>query len=206
MVSRKSVENQLNRIGCNFRFWGRGEIRELSKLLLEGETIAQCVNGRYEGGFAMLCATDCRVLLIDHKPLQFLTIEDIRYDMVTQFNFSYRLIDATIHVYTNSTQALEFSSWNKLRLHKLLRYAQQRVMEVRWHEEQLEQRQYQQQFSSGQVPAGQLAPGQAAQAVPSAFANLRPKLGQYTYSKLPHFAHQSYQHTHSRTSMRGVGY
>lgn len=131
MVTRDVVDNQLKRIGCNYRWWGRAEIRELANILLPTETIAQCVNGHYEGGFAMLCVTDHRLLLIDRKPM-FLTLEDIRFDMISEIDFSARMLDGTVHVIT-PTHKLMFTAWNQTRLRRLLDYTQERVMEIRQH-------------------------------------------------------------------------
>jgi len=131
MVTREEIEQQLKRIGCNYRWWGRAEIRELAKILLPEETIAQCVNGRYEGGFAMLCVTDHRILLVDRKPM-FLTLEDIRFDMISEIDFSARMLDCTIHVIT-PTHKLAFTAWNQVRLRRLMEYTQERVMEIRQH-------------------------------------------------------------------------
>lgn len=131
MVTQRLIDEQLNAIGCNYRWWGRAEIRELAKILLPEETIAQCVNGHYEGGFAMLCVTDHRVLLIDRKPM-FLTLEDIRFDMISEIDFSSRLMDSTLHVIT-PTHKLSFTAWNQTRLRRLVDYTQQRVMEIRQH-------------------------------------------------------------------------
>src|ERR1700733_4215990 len=99
MVSLQSVEEQLKRLGCNFKFWGRAEIKELSVVLMPDEAIAQCTNGHYEGGFALLVATDRRIILIDRKPM-FLTLEAISYDMIAEINFNHRLIDSTIRIFT----------------------------------------------------------------------------------------------------------
>lgn len=131
MVSLNQVEEQLKRVGCNFRFWGRPEIRELCNILMQGETITQCVNGRYEGGFALLVATDHRLLLIDKKPM-FLTLEDIRYDMVSEMDYSAQLLGATVHIITPNRK-LSFTAWNQARLRKMMNHIQQRVMEVRQH-------------------------------------------------------------------------
>ena len=129
MVSIKYVENQLKRVGCNFRFWGRPEIRELANILLPDEIIAGCTNGRYEGGFALLCVTNMRMLLVDRKPM-FLTLEDIRFDMIAEIDFSARLIDSTLRVITPN-RTLIFTAWSNQRLRKILNYTQQRVMEIR---------------------------------------------------------------------------
>jgi hypothetical protein len=129
MVTLAYVEEQLKRIGCNFRFWGRAEVRELANILLPEEIIAGCTNGRYEGGAALLVATDLRLLLVDRKPM-FLAIEDIRFDMIAEMDYSSRLFDSTIRVIT-PTRTLAFSAWNGQRLRGILNYAQERVLEVR---------------------------------------------------------------------------
>lgn len=139
MINLHEVEEQLRRVNCNFRFWGRPEIRELCHILMEGETIAQAVNGRYENGFAMLVATDHRLLLIDKKPM-FLTLEDIRFDMIAEIDFSAQLLDCTVKIITPN-RTLVFTSWNQGRLRIALNYTQQRVSEIRQH---YLQRQFQQ--------------------------------------------------------------
>jgi hypothetical protein len=131
MISLRQVEEQLKHVGCNFKFWGRAEIRELSNVLMPDEIIAQATNGTYEGGFAMLCVTNYRVLLIDRKPM-LLTIEDIRYDMLSEVDYHNRLMGATIRIFT-PMRNLVFSSWSNVRLRKCLNYIQQRVMEIRSH-------------------------------------------------------------------------
>ena len=129
-----SLEEQLKRIGCNFRFWGKAELRELANVLLPGETINHCINGMYEGGFAMLCATDQRVLLIDKKPM-YLTIEDIRFDMIAELDYNHRLLNASTLICTPN-KTLRFTAYNHARLRKFYLYVQQRVMDIRQHYQQ----------------------------------------------------------------------
>ena len=130
MISKQAVEEQLQRIGCNFRFWGRSEVNELDRILMEDEIIAECVNGEYVNGFAMLLVTNHRLLLVDKKPFLYLTVEDLRYEMITEFNFNRRLFNASINIYT-ANKTLTFTSWNQHRLRKLLEYIQARVLEMR---------------------------------------------------------------------------
>ena len=129
MIDLRALEDQLKRAGCNFRFWGRSEIKELQRILMPGETVVHGVNGHYVGGFAFLCVTDRRLLLIDHKPM-YLTLEDIRFDMIAEVDYSYRLMDATIRVYTPN-KSFVFTSWSQHKLRELASYTQQRVMEIR---------------------------------------------------------------------------
>ncbi len=129
MVTTQEVQRQLKAIGVDFYFWGRPELRELVHILVPGETLTHCVKGRYEGGFALLVATDRRLLLIDKKPF-YLTLEDIRYDMVSEVDFSHRLMDATVRICTVS-KTLRFTSMRNTNLRKLTAYLQDRVMAVR---------------------------------------------------------------------------
>lgn len=128
MISLQQVDAQLAKVGMKNRFFGRPEVRELCHIMAPGETIKHAVNGQYEGGFAMIVATDRRILLIDKKPW-FLTMEDIRYDMVSEVDFYGRLLDSSISLITFSKQ-LNFKSWHQARLRDMVKYIQQRVMEL----------------------------------------------------------------------------
>lgn len=150
MISLNHVEEQLKRVGCNFRFWGRPEIRELCNILVPGEVIAQCVNGRYEGGFALLVVTDHRLLLIDKKPM-FLTLEDVRFDMIAEIDYSSHLIGGVVRIIT-PTRKLVFHAWNQQRLRVLLNYVQKRMMEIRQHYTQQQFQQPVQQQPQPQYP------------------------------------------------------
>lgn len=129
MITHHEVQRQLKDIGADFRYWGRSEARELEHVLVPGEKIVYCLNGRYEGGFAMLCVTDQRIILIDKKPF-YLTLEDIRYDMVAEVDFSQRLLDATITVCTVNKKLI-FTALKIQQLRKATMYIQNRVMEFR---------------------------------------------------------------------------
>ena len=130
MVSPKSVEAQLKLIHFNQRSWGRTEISELPNILMPDEEIFECVNGYYEGGFALLCATNIRMLLIDKKPLKYLTVEDLRFDMINQIDYSHRLLGAHITV-SAGIKNLKFTSLNQRRLRKLIDHIQNRMAEIK---------------------------------------------------------------------------
>ncbi|MDB5182102.1 MAG: hypothetical protein JWP13_865 [Candidatus Saccharibacteria bacterium] len=162
MVTLATVDEQLKAIGCNFRFWGRAELRELCEILLPGETIAQAVNGQYEGGFALLCATDFRVLLIDKKP-KYLTLKDIRFDMITELDFAGRMMNSTVRIYTPNKE-LRFTTPSNKRLRKLYTYTQHKVMEIRNH---FMIQQFQQQHEIKNTPPGIIMSQQYNQQLPA---------------------------------------
>lgn len=123
MVTQQSVNEQLKRIGFNQSGWGRTEANELHKILLPDEEIFELVNGYYEGGFAMLVSTDVRVLLVDKKPMHYLTVEDLRFDMINEIDLNHRVIGANISIATGS-KTLKFTSLNQDRLRKLIGHVQ----------------------------------------------------------------------------------
>ena len=123
MVTREAVEEQLKKIHFNHLGWGRTEVRELPNIILPDEEIFECVNGIYEGGFALLVATNFRVLLVDKKPMKFLTVEDLRFDMINEIDYSHRLLGARISISTGSKN-LSFLSYNQERLRKLIGHVQ----------------------------------------------------------------------------------
>ncbi|HSX31578.1 MAG TPA: PH domain-containing protein [Candidatus Saccharimonadales bacterium] len=164
MISLHQVEEQLKHVGCNFTWWGRSEVRELANVLMPEEKIAQAANGTYEGGFALICVTNYRVLLVDRKPM-LLTIEDLRYDMIAEVDYHNRLMGATVRICT-PMRNLVFTSWSNTRMRKCVNYIQQRVMELRQHNMQAQQMQAQlvgtpqpMGLSQGSTPMNQSQPG-----------------------------------------------
>ncbi len=130
MISKNNLDQQLKRIRFNGRSWGRTEIGELCSILMPGEEIDECVNGFYEAGFALLVATKDRLVLVDKKPLSYLTVEDVRFDMINEFDYSHRFIGAEVKI-SSGMKTLTFTSWNKARLRRLLSFAQYRMSELK---------------------------------------------------------------------------
>jgi hypothetical protein len=213
MVHWDKVEEQLERIGCNYKFWGRAEVRELCHVLFDDENIRHCVNGQYPNGFAMLCATDHRLLLIDKKPMNYVNIVDIRFEMISEFDYSRRMMNSRVHICT-PTKSLIFSSWKAPQLRALLTYVQQRVIEIRQYQYlgQQFQQQAMEMFQRVPVPRQQQQPQQPPTYVPntapqsyysaatssseqnSGLSSAARNLGAHTYSKLPHFRIRGTRH------------
>jgi CDP-diacylglycerol pyrophosphatase len=130
MISRSNLEQQLKRIHFNARGWGKSEISELCNILMPGEELDECANGFYEAGFALLAATKDRLILVDKKPLNYLTVEDVRFDMINEFDINHRLLGAEI-IISSGMKTLKFTSWNQSRLRRLLGFVQYRISEIR---------------------------------------------------------------------------
>ena len=130
MVTATYIEDQLKRLGFKHHGWGRTEVQELHNIIMPDEQISEVVNGIYEGGFALLLATDVRVLLVDKKPLNYLTVEDLRFDMINEIDYSHRLFGAYIKISAGETN-LKFSSINQPRLRKLIGHVQHSMAEAK---------------------------------------------------------------------------
>ncbi len=130
MISRSTLDKQLKQIHFNQQGWGRSEAQELCNVLMPTEEIDECVNGYYEAGFALLVATKDRLLLVDKKPLNYLTIEDMRFDMINEFDYNHRLLGAEIKI-SAGAKTLHFRSLNKIRLRRLISFVQYRMTEIK---------------------------------------------------------------------------
>ncbi len=136
MVDKRTIKMQLATIDADLPFWVNAEVNQLATILVPNEVIQHAINGRYEGGLALLCATNLRLLIIDKK-LLFLAVEDIRYDMIAEVNFTNQLFDSRIHL-SSFSKELWFNSYRKRQLseftdfiqHKLSEYRQQRDGDV----------------------------------------------------------------------------
>lgn len=129
MVALHRVDMMLARAGLLNKYWGRSAAKELCAILWDDEQIVSAVMGRYEAGWALLIATEHRLLLIDKK-LWYLTIEDIRYDMLAEVDYSSGVIDAIIK-FNTFNKSLAFRSMRQNRLRAMSYYVQHQVRKSR---------------------------------------------------------------------------
>src|SRR5437868_7946659 len=130
MVHISEIQSQLTKLGVRLSRWFTPELKELQQILMDNEQIIAAAPGRYFSGFALLVATDLRLLLIDKRAF-FMTVEDTRYDMVSEIDFSSRFYDATVHIFTLNKQHNFTSIKYRQQLRVLCGYVQQRVWELR---------------------------------------------------------------------------
>lgn len=117
-------------------FFTRMEVAELPKLLLPGEQIWGVISGFYTAGSAVLCATSMRVLLVDKKLIR-LNIEDVRYESISEVDFSRQLFIASTHLHF-AGRSLQFRSIYRRELRQIIQYIQSKMFEVRRSHSQME--------------------------------------------------------------------
>ncbi|MBX4190698.1 PH domain-containing protein [Candidatus Saccharibacteria bacterium] len=130
MVHPSIIEARLGELRFRSSRWFRAEIHELQHILMDHEKIVALACGRYFGSFALLVATDQRLLLVD-KRVFFMNIEDTRYDMISDIEFNSQVYSATVTIHTINKVHKFTSVKYKRQLRELTLYVQRRVMEFR---------------------------------------------------------------------------
>jgi hypothetical protein len=130
MVHPSIIESRLGELGFRASRWFRAEVLELQHILMDHEKIIALACGRYFGSFALLVATDQRLLMID-KRVFFMNYEDTRYDMISEIDFNSQVYCATLTVFTvNKTHKFTTYKYKK-QLRDITNYIQSRVAELR---------------------------------------------------------------------------
>ncbi len=130
MVHQSVIHARMAQLGIKVSGWYKPELKELSQILMDNEEIISMLTGRYYGGYALLVATERRLLLIDKKTM-FMSLEDIRYDMISEIDYSSRLFDATITIFTVNKQHKFTSVKHKDHMRHLTVFVQKQIMAIR---------------------------------------------------------------------------
>ena len=120
MVAQRTLDYQLKRLKLHFRIFGRSEVKELRKLLRPEEIIHDCVRGYYQGGAALLVATNERVLLIDKRPL-YLNLEELAYNRIKDVQFVPKFLQGTMHIRAGH-KVISFRTVRDARLKRICEY------------------------------------------------------------------------------------
>ena len=75
------------------------ESHYLPQIIHPNEHIGGVIYGHFEEGFAMLVATDLRVIFLDRKPF-FTNQEEITYDVVSGINFGHAGFSSSVTLHT----------------------------------------------------------------------------------------------------------
>jgi Bacterial PH domain len=122
-VDTSSFDKQLSNLGLHFKFFGRKEINELRRILEVGEQIMHGIHGYYQGGSAILVATNKRLLLVDKQPL-FLHVDEIAYDLVRNTALSKTFLQSMLQVKTLNKN-LSFRAFKDAKLKDLCEYIEE---------------------------------------------------------------------------------
>lgn len=93
------ILEELRQVGMGRVGFMYSEVKMLPQTLHPNEHIRAVVHGRHEGGYAILLATDNRVIFLDKKPM-FVKSDELSYDIVGGVNFSRSMLAGSITLHT----------------------------------------------------------------------------------------------------------
>lgn len=125
MIKHEKVTPQLESLNLRFRMFGRAEIRELRRILQDGEKVLHCVYGFYQGGSGLLVATSERVILIDKRSF-YLNIEDMKFDTLRHVKVTIRPLQASLHIH-DGNKKLSFRSVSDARIKNMKNYIAEKI-------------------------------------------------------------------------------
>lgn len=96
---KKRVKQELKRLGVSWFGLSTREAEYLPTIINFDEHIRGVVSGHHPDDFAMLVATDSRILFLDKKPL-FENEDEITYDVVSGVSFGHTGFGSTVTLHT----------------------------------------------------------------------------------------------------------
>lgn len=121
------ITAELKGLGVSKFALGRMESRYLPQIIHADEHLGGVVYGHHEDGYAMLVATDKRVIFLDRKPF-YVNEDEISYDIVSGINFSHAGVGSTVTLHTRIRE-YAFRTFNRKCAQQFVRYIEQRSLE-----------------------------------------------------------------------------
>lgn len=121
------IRQRLLELGVSSFAMGRMESRYLPKIIAPDEALGGVVYGKHPDGFAMLAATDKRIIFLDNKPF-FVNEEEINYNVVSGVSMSTVGFISTV---TLSTRMKDYAlrTFNHKCANSFVRYIEQRSIQ-----------------------------------------------------------------------------
>ena len=126
------VRDELRSLGMSRYGLVHAEVGHLAGLLHPDEHLGGVVYGHYDQGFAILAATDRRIIFVDAKPL-FVTKDELTYYVVSGLSFGRTGIRATVTLHTRVAD-YTIHTYNKRCAEGFVAYIESRCLEHHWKE------------------------------------------------------------------------
>ncbi len=130
MIHPQILRQQLDKLGVGTFPFCRAELKELPNLMIPGEEVEQIMAGRYNASYAIIVATNFRILIIDKKLGFGLVFEDIPYDMLAEVEYIRMPFASKLIVFARSKK-IEFKAYNAAPVKQFAQYLEQRMMDAR---------------------------------------------------------------------------
>ena len=104
-LRRQQMERSIAKLDGVSKLFGRKEIKELPKILWDGEELERIAQGAYEQGQGVLVATNMRLLFIDKGMIAGLKVEDFPYDKINSIQGATGIIMGSIDIFSSGNKA-----------------------------------------------------------------------------------------------------
>lgn len=104
-LKKKQIEEKLESYDWGSKYLGRREIEKLPELLWEDEEFETLIQGVYNNGHGILCATNRRLIFIDKKIFFGIKVEDFSYDKVTSISYETGILFGKITLFAAGNKA-----------------------------------------------------------------------------------------------------
>ena len=119
------VLQELKNLGVSRSGLSSMESRYLPSIIHADEQLCGVVYGHHQAGFAMLVATDRRIVFLDKKPL-FVDQDDIAYGVVAGVSYGHAGLGSTVTLHTR-IKDYAIQTFNKKSAEGFVRYMEQRI-------------------------------------------------------------------------------
>ena len=105
MPTLEQIRKQIESLEGVEKLLGSREIKELPKILHEGEHIEGLVQGWYENGTGLLVSTNKRLLFVDKGLVAGVRVEDFPYDKISSIQYKTGLVFGEITIFASGNKA-----------------------------------------------------------------------------------------------------
>jgi hypothetical protein len=124
---KRRVREELKHLGVSWFGLATMESEYLPSLIHADEHIGGVVYGKHPDGFAMLVATDRRVIFLDLKPL-FQNEDEITFDVVSGVSFGHAGLGSTVTLHTR-VKDYPIRTYNQTCARNFVQYIELRCLE-----------------------------------------------------------------------------
>ncbi len=121
------VTQELRDLGVSKVALKRMESRYLPNIIHSDEHLGGVVYGHHEDGYAMLVATDRRIIFLDKKPL-FVNEDEITYNVVSGISYGHAGFGTTVKLHTR-IKDYTIRTYNKKCAESFVEYIESRCLE-----------------------------------------------------------------------------
>lgn len=124
---QKRIRQELKDLGVSWLGLSLAESHNLPRLIHQDEHLGGVVYGHHTDGYAMLVATDSRVIFYDKKPL-FENVDEVTYDVISGVSLGHAGFGSTVVLHTR-VKDYPIRTYNQKCAHTFVEYIEARCLE-----------------------------------------------------------------------------